>query len=69
DQRMPLFEAFADEIGYTGDLSHARMIYNRAKQVRDFVGHSLSPDPPTGSGNGSRLAEVVAGGMTAGVGA
>ncbi|NHC23650.1 hypothetical protein G6553_10780, partial [Nocardioides sp. IC4_145] len=42
DQRMPLFEAFADEIGYTGDLSHARMIYNRAKQVRDFVGHSLS---------------------------
>lgn len=41
DQRMPLFEAFADEIDYSGDLTSARIVYNRAKQVRDFIGHSL----------------------------
>lgn len=46
DQRLPLFEAFVIEVGYGGNLAHFRPIYNRAKQLRDIIGHSLSVTGP-----------------------
>jgi hypothetical protein len=42
DQRIDLFRAFAVQAGYKGDLTHFAAIYNRAKALRDMVGHSLN---------------------------
>ena len=42
DQRLPLFTAFAAQANYEGDITHFAKIYNRAKQLRDMIGHSLS---------------------------
>ena len=42
DQRLPLFKAFAAGAKYDRDLAQFVMIYNRAKQVRDLIGHSLN---------------------------
>jgi hypothetical protein len=42
DQRLPLFNAFANEAKYDGDLTRFTAIYSRAKQTRDLVGHSLN---------------------------
>jgi hypothetical protein len=50
DQRLPLFKAFAAEVGYEGDITHFGKIYNRAKQVRDLVGHSHSVIGPVYGG-------------------
>ena len=41
NQRLPLFKAFAAQANYDGDLTHFERIYNRAKQLRDMIGHSL----------------------------
>jgi hypothetical protein len=51
DQRLPLFQAFADEARYEGDLTHFEPIYLRAKQVRDMIGHSLHVTGPVYSPN------------------
>jgi hypothetical protein len=40
EQRLPLFKAFAAEVNYALDVPVFSTIYNRAKQVRDMVGHS-----------------------------
>ena len=42
DQRLPLLEAFCREINYPEDLSNFKRVYNRAKQLRDKLGHSLA---------------------------
>jgi hypothetical protein len=49
EQRRKLFRAFAAEVGYNGDLAHFGTIYNRAKQLRDMVGHSLKVMGPVHS--------------------
>jgi hypothetical protein len=36
DRRLRLFLAFTRDAGYSGNLSHAELIYNRAKQTRDL---------------------------------
>jgi hypothetical protein len=42
EQRMDLFQAFAVQADYKGDLTHFGTIYKRAKALRDMVGHSLN---------------------------
>lgn len=46
DQRLPLFKAFATQVNYGVDITHFTRIYNRAKQVRDMIGHSQRVDGP-----------------------
>jgi hypothetical protein len=46
DQRLKLFTAYAAEVKYDGDLKHFKLIYNRAKQLRDMIGHSLGIHGP-----------------------
>jgi hypothetical protein len=46
DQRLPLFKAFAVQAEYEGDLTNFTIIYSRAKQLRDAIGHSLSVTGP-----------------------
>lgn len=46
DQRLPLFKAFAAQVNYGGDITCFAKIYNRAKQLRDLVGHSQSIGGP-----------------------
>jgi hypothetical protein len=51
DQRLPAFLAFAQDSGYSQDLSLVTPLYRRAKQTRDYVGHSLGVSvfpPPKG---------------------
>jgi hypothetical protein len=62
DQRLPLFTAFAAQANYEGDLTNFARIYNRAKQLRDMIGHSLSvigpvysPGKPPGRFSGARI--------------
>jgi hypothetical protein len=50
EQRKDLFRAFAAEAGYMGELTHFGTIYNRAKALRDMVGHSLNVSGPVYSG-------------------
>lgn len=46
DQRLRVFVAFARDCGYSGDLTDFRRIYDRAKQTRDLIGHSLDVTGP-----------------------
>jgi hypothetical protein len=46
DQRLPLFKAFVAQVNYALDITHFGELYNRAKQVRDMVGHSMSVNGP-----------------------
>jgi hypothetical protein len=46
DQRLPLFNAFAAQVKYDGDLTHFELIYHRAKHLRDKIGHSLNVTAP-----------------------
>lgn len=39
EERLQYFVAAADDVGYSGDLSNARPIYDRAMQARDLVAH------------------------------
>lgn len=45
-QRLPCFIAFAEETGYMRDLVPLKRVYNRAKQTRDLIGHSLGVHGP-----------------------
>lgn len=38
--RIDMLEAVAADVGYSGDLSAVRDVFNRAKQTRDFIGHA-----------------------------
>ena len=40
EQRGERFEAFAAQVSYDGDLTHFGIIHDRAKQLRDMLGHS-----------------------------
>jgi len=49
DQRLLLFKAFSLDVSYNGDLTQISPIYDRAKQVRDLIGHSLGVTGPVHS--------------------
>jgi hypothetical protein len=49
EDRKDLFRAFAVQAGYKGDLTNFGKVYNRAKTLRDMVGHSLSMVGPVAS--------------------
>ena len=51
DKRLVLFQAFTIDTAYRGNLANFKQIYNRAKQVRDAVGHSLHIAGPVHSSN------------------
>jgi len=59
DQRLPLFKAFAAQAKYEGDLTHFAIIYNRAKQLRDMIGHSLSVIGPVYSAGSAPVVAVA----------
>lgn len=40
EERNKLFRALATEVKYQGDLTNFGLIFKRAKQLRDMVGHS-----------------------------
>lgn len=59
DQRLPLFKAFAAQAKYEGDLTHFDVVYLRAKQVRDMIGHSLTVQGPVYSPGRSPVVAVA----------
>jgi hypothetical protein len=59
DQRLPLFQAFAADVGYAIDMPIFGQIYRRAKQVRDMVGHSQWVGGPVGPGGVVGVATTV----------
>ena len=50
DQRNKLFRALAREVQYSGDLTNFGVIFERAKQLRNKVGHALSIGPVVAPG-------------------
>jgi hypothetical protein len=59
EQRLPLFKAFAIQAKYNGDLAQFTRIYNRAKQLRDLMGHSLHVVGPVYSPNNPPMVGVT----------
>jgi hypothetical protein len=59
DQRAKLFAAFAAEVGYQGDLANFRYIYNRAKELRDMIGHAINVIGPVNRAGGDPIVGVA----------
>lgn len=59
DQRLSCFLAFVEETGYARDLAPLPQIYERAKQTRDLIGHSLNVLGPVHQVGGVRIVGVT----------